>query len=42
MTAADKHYEKMTKIPVARLILRLGIPTTVSMLITNVYNLADT
>ncbi|MBR7098767.1 MAG: MATE family efflux transporter [Clostridia bacterium] len=42
MTAADKHYEKMTKTPVARLILRLGIPTTISMLITNIYNLADT
>lgn len=32
----------MTKTPVSKLILRLGIPTTVSMLITNVYNLADT
>ena len=42
MTAADKHYEKMTKTPVSKLILRLGIPTTVSMLITNIYNLADT
>ncbi len=42
MTAADKHFEKMTKTPIPQLILRLGIPTTVSMLITNVYNLADT
>ncbi len=42
MTAADKHFEKMTKTPIPQLILRLGIPTTISMLITNVYNLADT
>ena len=42
MTAADKHFEKMTKTPIPRLILRLGIPTTVSMLVTNIYNLADT
>ena len=42
MTAADRHYEKMTQTPVSKLILRLGIPTTISMLITNIYNLADT
>ncbi len=42
MTAADQYYEKMTKTPVSRLIVRLGIPTTISMLITNIYNLADT
>lgn len=28
--------------PVAKLILRLGIPTTISMLITSIYNMADT
>jgi putative MATE family efflux protein len=32
----------MTKTPVSRLIVKLGIPTTISMLITNIYNLADT
>lgn len=42
MTSADQHYAKMTETPVAKLILRLGIPTTVSMLITNIYNMADT
>lgn len=42
MTAADRYYEKMTKTPVSRLILKLGLPTTVSMLITGIYNLADT
>lgn len=34
-------YDKMTKTPVARLVLILGVPTTVSMLITNIYNMAD-
>ncbi len=42
MTEAERHYEKMTKTPVSKLITRLGIPTTVSMLISNIYNLADT
>ena len=42
MTQADLHYEKMTKTPVARLIIGLGIPTTISMLITGIYNMADT
>lgn len=38
---ADSQYIKMTQTPVARLVLMLGIPTTVSMLITNIYNMAD-
>lgn len=42
MTAAELHYQKMTETPVSRLILQLGIPTTVSMLITSIYNMADT
>lgn len=42
MTEADRYYRKMTETPVSRLIVALGIPTTVSMLITNIYNLADT
>lgn len=32
----------MTQTPVAKLILQLGIPTTISMLITSIYNMADT
>ena len=32
----------MTETPVSKLILNLGIPTTISMLITNIYNMADT
>lgn len=42
MTNAEMHYIKMTQTPVSRLILNLGIPTTISMLITNIYNMADT
>jgi len=39
--SADSQYKKMTETPVARLVLTLGIPTTISMLITNIYNMAD-
>lgn len=35
-------YKKMTEAPVAGLIIRLGIPTIISMLITNIYNMANT
>lgn len=42
VTNVEQHYKKMTETPVSRLILNLGIPTTVSMLITNIYNMADT
>lgn len=39
--SAERQYRKMTETPVARLIISLGIPTTISMLITNIYNMAD-
>ena len=35
-------FEKMTKKPIPRLIIGLGIPTTLSMMVTSLYNLADT
>ena len=41
-TRADKQYYLMTKTPVGKLIIKLGIPTTISMLVTNIYNMADT
>lgn len=41
-TQADLYYTRMTETPVSRLIVMLGIPTTISMLITNIYNMADT
>lgn len=39
--SADSQYKKMTETPVEKLIVSLGIPTTISMLITNIYNMAD-
>ena len=42
MKATDVYYDKMTKTPLAKLIISLGIPTTISMLITNIYNMVDT
>ncbi len=41
-TKSELHYKKMTETPVWKLILTLGLPTTISMLITNIYNMADT
>lgn len=35
-------YEKMTQEPVGTLVVKLGIPTTLSMLATNIYNMVDT
>ncbi len=35
-------YEKMTGTPVEKLIVSLSIPTIISMLISNIYNIADT
>ena len=42
MVNAKQQYEKMTQTPIPKLILRLAIPTIISMLITNIYNMADT
>ena len=42
MTAQQAYYDKMTKSPLVKLIITLGIPTTISMLVTNIYNMVDT
>ena len=42
LSSEEKQYRKMTEEPVCRLIMKLGLPTTISMLITNVYNMVDT
>ena len=43
MSAAyASQYDKMTRQPIPSLILELGIPTTISMMITNLYNVVDT
>lgn len=40
--ARRAHYDRMTRTPVTRLVTRLAIPTIVSMLVTSIYNMADT
>ncbi|MBE6653135.1 MAG: MATE family efflux transporter [Ruminococcaceae bacterium] len=42
MTKNELQFIKMTETPVWKLVIILGIPTTISMLITNIYNMADT
>lgn len=42
MEEQNAHYRKMTETPVTKLVLTLAIPTTISMLVTNIYNMADT
>lgn len=42
MENTEQHYKKMTETPVAKLVVKLGIPTTVAMLITSIYNMVDT
>ena len=38
----QSQYDRMTGQPAEKLILELGLPTTISMLVTNLYNMADT
>lgn len=42
MQKNQKRYEMMTKTPVPQLILKLAVPTIISMLVTGIYNTADT
>lgn len=42
MNKEEKQYQKMINTPVKKLVLTLGIPTTISMLVTSIYNIADT
>ena len=42
MTETELHYKRMTQTPVEKLIATLAVPTIISMLISNIYNLADT
>ncbi len=39
---AEEQYRRMTETPVGKLILGLSIPTIISMMVTNIYNMADT
>lgn len=40
--AAEEKFIKMTQTPVERLICSLAVPTIISMLISSIYNMADT
>ena len=42
MDRSEAYHKKMTEQSVSKIIISLGIPTTISMLITNIYNMADT
>ncbi len=42
MKKYQSQYEKMTQQPVESLVAALAIPTTLSMLVTNMYNMVDT
>lgn len=42
MDKTEAYHKKMTEGSVSKIIISLGIPTTISMLITNIYNMADT
>ena len=38
----EQQFKKMTQTPVTRLVVSLSVPTIVSMLVSNIYNIADT
>lgn len=40
--STQEQYEEMTQTTVPKLVLRLAVPTTISMLVTSIYNMADT
>lgn len=39
---SNAHYIKMTQQPVGKLLVSLSIPTIISMMVTNIYNIVDT
>ena len=38
----NEQYIRMTTTPVEKLVGRLAIPTIISMMVTNIYNIVDT
>ena len=42
MSSSEAQYNKLTQTPINKLIPRLAIPTVISMLVTMLYNIADT
>nr|MCR5187554.1 polysaccharide biosynthesis C-terminal domain-containing protein [Treponema sp.] len=41
-SGADSQFDKMVNEPVSKLIAKLAVPTVISMLVTSIYNMADT
>ena len=41
-TRDQKQYIRMTQTPIGRLIIQMAIPTIISMLVSSIYNMADT
>ncbi|MBO5197943.1 MAG: MATE family efflux transporter [Lachnospiraceae bacterium] len=39
---SEAQYQKMTETPIPKLVLTLAVPTIISMLVTAIYNMADT
>ena len=39
---SELQFNKMTRTPVTKLVLSLSVPTIISMLVSNIYNIADT
>ena len=42
MTREELQFKKMTQTNTKRLVVTLGVPTIISMLVTAIYNIADT
>lgn len=40
--AKEKQFQRMTTQPVGKLLLTLSVPTIISMMVTNIYNIVDT
>lgn len=41
-SAKEKQFQRMTTQPVGKLLLTLSVPTIISMMVTNIYNIVDT
>lgn len=42
MQTSEQKFAMMTQSPIKKLVVRLAIPTMISMIVTSVYNMADT
>ena len=42
MTNSQAQFLKMTETPIPNLVSKLAVPTVISMLVSSIYNMADT